>query len=173
MKRLIMGGCILTLLVYGCLKTEPVSRIPQITFKSFQLYDYIDTLLGNKIKRGVLEFSFIDGDADIGIITPFDSNQPPEFNYNVFLFPFKKVDGRYIKIDIDTTGKVSPPPFYRIEFDPKLTRVGQNKTIKGIISINIDYYVLPDYDTLRYDFYITDRAMHKSNIDSTSDVGFR
>jgi len=173
MKRLIIAGSILLTIAYACVKTEPVSPVPQITFKSFQLVDGYDTALQNNIKIGILEFSFVDGDADIGIETPYDKTQSLEYNYNVFLYPYKKVNGSYFKVDIDTTDTLFPPPFYRIEYDSKLDRVGQNKTIKGTITINIDYFILPSYDTLKYEFYIIDRAMNKSNVESTNDIGFR
>jgi hypothetical protein len=172
MKRLILAGCLLLAIVYACVKTEPVSPVPHITFISFQLRDAYDSL-ENKIKIGTLVFSFIDGDADIGIESEFDTNGFHSYNYNVFLLPFKKVKGVYLKIDIDTNSKVFPPPFYRISYDPKLDRVGQNKTIKGTISIDIPYEIIPSYDTLKYEFYIVDRAMNKSNVENTTDIGFR
>jgi hypothetical protein len=173
MKRLILALGILTAIVCACVKTEPVSPVPKITFISFQLFDGIDSLLLNKIKIGILEFSFIDGDADIGIVTPVDTNMPNTYNYNVFLIPFKKIDGNYIKLKVDSTDKLNPPPYYRIEHDTKFDRIGQDKTIKGTIKINIEYFIIPSYDTMKYDFYILDRAMHKSNIESTTDIGFR
>jgi hypothetical protein len=159
--------------MYACVKTEPVSPVPQVTFISLQLTEAYDSALGNTIKVGILEFSFVDGDADIGLKTSFDSAKPTTYNYNVFLYPFKKENGAFSRIDIDTTDLSSPPPFYRIEWDSKFVRVGQNKTIKGTIKINIEYFVIPSYDTIKYDFFILDRAMHKSNIESTSDIGFR
>jgi hypothetical protein len=57
--------------------------------------------------------------------------------------------------------------------DTPLDRVGQNKTVKGFIRIEMYFFVIPEYDTIRYDFYIVDRALNKSNIESTSDIGFK
>jgi hypothetical protein len=153
----------------ACVKTEQVSPVPQVDFKSFQLVDSID-LLGNHIKIGELEFSFIDGDADFGLETAYDSTRPDSENYNIFLFPYEKIDTFYIPVVPDSG---HPPPFYRVERADALDRVGQNKTIRGTVTLKIGYYPVPEFDTMRYDFYIIDRAFHKSNIESTPDIGFR
>ena len=157
--------------MYGCVKTEPVSTIPQITFKRFELFDAIDTSLGNHILRGVLKFSFIDGDADIGMDGTIDATDTVVTDkYNLFLVPFEKIDTNYYPIAQDT---LLPVPNYRIAHDVKMDRTGQNKTIKGTITVNIDYYTVPQYDTIRYDFYILDRAKNKSNVEVTNDIGFK
>ncbi len=175
MKKMIAMLSIIFGIIYSCVKTEPVSPIPHITFESFQLYDSIDSL-ENPYKVGELKFKFIDGDADLGIKTLFDSTKTSSYNYNIFLFPYMKLNGKYIKIEIDTTDTaVTPPPFYRLVDDSKLDRVGQDKIIKGIIKIDIPYHIIPPYpgsDTIRYEFYIIDRAMNKSNIDTTTDIAF-
>jgi hypothetical protein len=171
MKKPVLPIVAMILIAYGCVKTEPVSVIPNITFKSFKLLEAVDTSLGNHIIRGVLEFSFVDGDADIGMDTEIDtSNTNSENNYNLFLIPFQKIDTNYYPIVLDT---LLPKPYYRIAHDIKMDRVGQNKTLKGVITVNIDYYLVPQYDTMRYDFYIIDRAKNKSNIESTTDIGFK
>jgi hypothetical protein len=152
----------------ACDPPEKVSSIPEITFKSFLLEDYIDSL-DNRSKMGTLKFDFIDGDADIGSsISSADTTEESLLNkYNLFLIPFQKLpDGYYDSVESD-------PVKYIIRYNEKLDRVGQNKTIKGEIKINIQYTIIPPYDTLRYEFYLYDRAMHKSNVAYTSDIGFR
>jgi hypothetical protein len=171
MKKLTTFSFTALLLFYSCAKTEIVSPVPHITFESFELFNAYDSLLGNNIKMGELKFKFIDGDADIGIKTSVDSTKPNTYNYNIFLYPYQKVNGSYLKIDFDTSITASPP-FYRISYDSKLGRVGQDKVIKGTIKLDIPYYVTPSYDTIRYLFYILDRSMNKSNTDSTTDIAF-
>jgi hypothetical protein len=151
---------IFTALIYSaCEPLEKVSDVPEITYKSFKLFE-IDTL-SMVIKAGELKFNFIDGDADLGV-----STQSSEDTLNFFLIPYQKLDGEYIAAeDMDTLK-------YRIRDDEKLRREGQNKTIKGEIKLIIYYFVTPPYDTIRYDFYIVDRAHHQSNIESTEDIGF-
>jgi hypothetical protein len=171
MKKLVLLIGVLLAVAYSCVETKPVSTIPQITFKSFKLFEAIDTSLGNHILRGVLEFSFIDGDADIGLDGEINTADTiDEDNYNLFLIPYQKIDTNYYLIVLDT---LLPKPYFRITHDVKMDRVGQNKTLKGNITVNIDYYIVPQYDTMRYDFYILDRAKNKSNIESTTDIGFK
>ncbi len=156
---LFLSGFFLT----SCEPPEKVSIIPEITFKSFTLEDYIDTL-GNPVKLGVLKFDFIDGDADIGSYD--DTAIAVENRYNLFLIPFEKLPGGiYDSVESD-------PLKYIIRYDDKLSRFGQNKTIKGEIKLDIQYYVIPPYDTICYEFYIIDRAKHRSNVERTSDIGF-
>lgn len=62
MKRLLMFISI-SLVWFSCVEIEPVSPIPEITFKS--LTQGIDTSMNQVV--GILKFDFIDGDADIGI----------------------------------------------------------------------------------------------------------
>ena len=166
-----------TLIFSACIKTEPVSPIPEIEFISYDLQEAWDTL-GNPLIIGRVEFSFIDGDADFGLEYQWvDSTGWDERNYNVFFKPYEKIDSLYFRIPDDTVGKefpnYNPPPYYKVWRDTPLDRVGQNKTVKGFIRINMQFYEIPDYDTIRYDFYITDRAGNKSNVESTSDIGFK
>ena len=75
------------------------------------------------------------------------------------------VNGVYREVD---TSELLSPPYYRI---PPLDREGQNKTLKGEISVDIEYFTI-DYDTLRYSFYLMDRAFHRSNVDTTDEIIF-
>lgn len=162
---LVLVGCICN----ACIKTEPVSPVPEVEFTTYELVEAIDTL-GNPLIIGKLEFSFIDGDADFGMDGLWDTVTWNEMNYNVFLKPYEKIDTLYYPIPDDSS---KPPPYYRIMRDTPLDRVGQNKTVKGFIRIEMYFFILPEYDTIRYDFYIVDRALNKSNIESTSDIGFK
>ncbi len=167
MKRLFFALPLITFAVVSCVKTEPVSPIPQITFKSLELATLVDTSLDNpNLIVGVLKFDFIDGDADIGVEEAYANNidLPDSIRYNLFLTPYSKLDGKYFLIEYD-----SIPPYYSIIRDSKLDRVGQNKTIKGTISLVI--VDLPLYDTIRYDFMLRDRAGHNSNTETTTDLG--
>ena len=58
---------------------------------------------------------------------------------------------------------------YRI---PYMERTGQNKILKGTISVTFLYtfYDPKDNDTIKYDFYIKDRADHKSNTVPTCEI---
>ena len=143
-----------------CEPFEEVSEVPEVTFRNFELFQ-IDTF-SNTIFAGRLVFDFIDGDADIGVNTNSSSVAD---SINFYLIPSQKLSGVYYPLE-DTLK-------YQIRHNEKLDRTGQNKTIKGEISLIIYYFIAPSYDTIRYDFYIKDRAQHRSNIATTSDIGFR
>jgi hypothetical protein len=81
--------------------------------------------------------------------------------------PFHKVDMAYEPLNVDTFGRK-----YAVLNDEALVRIGQDKTIKGEIKLQVYYFVIPSFDTIRYDFYIVDRAGNKSNVESTSDISF-
>jgi hypothetical protein len=166
-RKILLLFLITAALILACEMPETVSPLPEITYKSFLLENYRDSL-GNQGKLGTLKFDFIDGDADIGsIIYDYDTTEESlEKKYNVFLIPFEKLpDGVYDSVE-------TQPLKYIIRYNDKLNRVGQNKTVKGEIEISIQYSIIPPQDTLRYEFYIVDRARHKSNMETTSDIGF-
>jgi len=168
MRRIIVTGLIAAIVLVACVETEPVSPVPQVTFKSLEPGILVDTLLDQYLPVGILTFDFIDGDADIGVEEEIagDSTLSDSIRYNLFLTPYSKFNGHYALIEYD-----SIPPYYSIINDPKLSRSGQNKTIKGTITLII--VDLPDFDTIRYDFMLRDRSGNNSNTESTTDIGTR
>ena len=164
-----LGISVASIVLVSCIKTDPVSPVPEITFKNLEVFYAYDTLLEQYIPVGELEFSFIDGDADIGLYEEDiieDTTGWDERNYNVFLTPYQKLDTLYYLIESDSS---NPPPYYTIWHDVKLDRVGQNKTIKGDITLTLND--MPQFDTIRYEFFIRDRAGNESNLVTTSDAG--
>ena len=150
------------ILCTSCEPFEKVSDVPEIHFISYKTY-WIDTL-NFTVKAGELVFSFQDGNADFGLNNTVLN---PDDTVNLFLIPYRKLDGAYEPIDESTYGRK-----YAIYNSEQLIRTGQNKTIKGEIKVQIYYFLDPPYDTIRYDFYIVDRAKNESNVESTSDIGF-
>ena len=152
-------------LLTGCPAPKVLPDIPSVEFVSF-LLELKTNALGNNIMTGTLDFHFEDGDGDIGFNASVDSlNLPDTLKYNLFLTILEKVNGKYHAVD---TSKLETKPFYRI---PPLDREGQNKTLRGEIEVEIEYYTR-DYDTLKYSFYIMDRAFHRSNVDTTTEIVF-
>ena len=154
---------IITVLLSGlsCQKIESLPDIPSISFKSFILIDTTD-VLGNEGKIGELTFDFEDGDGDIGLTQP-DSLSADSTNFNLFFTLFSKTDGEFIEISEDD---LETPLNYRI---PYIKKEGQNKALKGEIQIDF-IYLLFEYDTIKYSFFIVDRALHKSNIETTPEI---
>ncbi len=159
----------LVFFISSCVEFEEVSPIPSIEYQSIEFLRGFDSL-GNPITRMILEFSFIDGDADFGVYDEIngDTTLPDSQRYGMFVLPYEKIKGEYFRIDLSDNPN-NPKLNFHIPYDEKLNRVGQNKTVKGFIRVNIDYTIEPPYDTLMYEFYIRDRALNKSNIERTDD----
>jgi hypothetical protein len=151
-------------LFFSCRKIESYPVIPSIEFQSFNIRDTVD-LLGNQGKVGELVFSFVDGDGDIGLPQP-DSTSTDTTNYNLFFTLYEKLDGEFLKVDEDD---LETPLNYRIPF---IEMEGQNKTLKGEIQVDFFYFkiFLIKYDTIKYEFYLVDRALHKSNVEETDTI---
>jgi hypothetical protein len=148
----------------ACEKKEKYPAIPAI--------EYID--FTQKPDSAYLRFSFTDGDGDIGLsqgdtLAPYDKNG--DFYYNLYINYFEKRDGVFEEIDtVCTVQGCVPLDFnYRI---PDITQPGKNKALNGEIKIKLSapYKLASPNDTIKYEFYIVDRALHKSNVVSTEDI---
>jgi len=154
---------LITLVLGSCLKIQQLPEIPRIEFTSFEVFDTTD-ILGNDCKGGRLNFYFEDGDGNLGLPSP-ESGQTD--TTNLFLTLFRKTGG--IMVQVRDSTDLMKPSNYRI---PYMERTGQNKILKGTISVTFLYlfYAPEDTDTIRYDFYIKDRADNVSNTESTCEI---
>ena len=144
----------------ACKKVEQLPAVPKIEFTSFTIFDTTD-ILGNKSKGGQLKFHFEDGDGDLGLNAPTGDQTD---STNLFFTLFRIVGGVMVAAPDNDPLKPSP---YRI---PYMERLGQNKILKGTISVTFLYLFYYPTDTIRYDFYIKDRALNESNVVSTSEI---
>jgi len=151
---------ILFFLAGACKKIEQLPDIPYIEYTSFAVFDTTD-ILGNNAKGGRLKFTFQDGDGDLGLEAPSEEQTDTT---NLFFSLFRKTDG---VMEPAPGNDPLKPSSYRI---PYMDREGQNKILKGTITITFLYMLYSESDTIRYDFYIKDRAGNESNIASTSEI---
>jgi hypothetical protein len=152
---------IILLTAGSCKKIEQLPPEPYIEFRSFEILDTTD-ILGNSAKAGRLKFYFEDGDGNIGLREPSESLLAD--STNLFFKLYKKKDGEMVVASANDP--ITPSP-YRI---PYLERLGQNKIIKGTISVTFLYLFYNPADTIRYDFYLKDRALNESNLESTPEI---
>ena len=148
--------------LYSCKKIEHVPAAPQIEFTSFTIFDTTD-ILGNNSKGGRLKFHFEDGDGDLGLNAPSQSDTLAD-SANLFFTLFRKEGG--VMVAAPDNDPIKPSSF-RI---PYMERLGQDKILKGTISVTFLYLFYSPSDTIRYDFYIKDRAENLSNVASTSEI---
>lgn len=148
---------ILSILIFsfGCEKEEDYSAIPEIKFIGFNVIpgdeDYT-------VSKGVLTFSFVDGDGNIGFYenSEFDtitSNNIVDFVYKEYY----KQNGSFLEKDGN--------PFYLPYFEQNIYR----KSLKGTIDIYFPRTILSP-DTVYYEFYIMDRDYNISNIETTPEI---
>lgn len=154
---LILASCFL-LLDYSCRKPVQYSDIPLIKFLSFQKYS--DATISD---GAILTFYFQDGEGDIGlnqtdIKPPFDTASI--FYYNFFCDYYEKQNGVFVKPEIQGN------------FNARIPRLSSlsSESIDGEIYLKMPTYYDPSspFDTIRFNFYIVDRKLNKSNIDTTS-----
>lgn len=136
----------------SCHKIETYPSTPQIEYLKFYKED------------SSISFSFIDGDGDIGflqgdtIFTP-DGDTVAE---NLFVTLYEKIDSVYEEVSLLI------PLYFRI---PNIVPQGVNKTLKGEINFKFNLIGL-EIDTFKFEFYIVDNALHKSNIETTPALAF-
>jgi hypothetical protein len=148
--------------ILSCHKIETLPDRPHIEYKSFAVFDTTD-ILGNYCKGGRLNFYFEDGDGDLGLDSPGEGDQD---TVNMFFTLYRNTRGIFSEVP---ENDLMNPSDYRI---PYMERTGQNKILKGTISVTFLYlfYSPEDTDTIKYEFYIKDRAQHISDTAITSEI---
>ncbi len=146
----------------GCFKVEYLPAEPKIEFTSFEIFDTLD-ILGNTSKGGRLLFRFEDGDGDLGLSAPTGSQ---EDTTNLQLTLFRKINGSMVKVT-DKFDPLLPYSSYRI---PYMERLGQNQILQGTIAVTFIYQNYSTGDTIKYEFYIKDRANNISNTEETAGI---
>jgi hypothetical protein len=138
----------------ACIKRPDYPVQPVITFEEFRSFNN-DTAW--------FIFSFTDGDGDIGLLP--EETEPP-YKYNFFMNYYEKQNGTFVKIEPEI------PFFYRI---PYLTPEGRIKTLEGEVIVRMNTYFdnLSPHDTIKFDAYLLDRALNKSNVIETPEIVVR
>jgi hypothetical protein len=165
MKRFLLPGIVIITLtsVTSCIEVETLPARPSIEYTSFEVFDTLD-ILGNVSKAGRLLFRFEDGDGDLGLAPP--SGEFGNDTTNLSLTLFRKIDGTMEKVT-DKNDPLLPYSSYRI---PYLERLGQNQILRGTISVTMIYQSYEAGDTIKYEFYIKDRAENFSNLEETAEI---
>jgi len=149
-----------TAILGSCGKIEQLPAVPRIEFRDFTVFDTVD-ILGNHSKAARLLFYFEDGDGDLGLNQPTNGASD---TINLFLSLYRKTNGIMTPA---TTNDPLIPSGYRI---PYMERLGQNKILKGTITVSMIYSLYSRTDTIMYDFKIKDRAGNESNVVSTCEI---
>lgn len=159
-KLIYIAILITVLFSASCKKIQQLPPEPRIEYRSFEMFDSTDILLGNTYKAGRLKFYFEDGDGDLGIKQPI-SGIPDQDSVNLTFYQYSKLNGIFTESD-DTL-------YYRI---PYIERIGQNQIIQGTIEISFLYIGFDDQDTIKYDFFVKDRSGNISNTSTSCEISF-
>ncbi|MDR3094106.1 MAG: hypothetical protein LBU62_05640 [Bacteroidales bacterium] len=151
--------------LWGCEKNTSYPEIPEIHFQKLVMKVYKADDLGNLLKEARVTFSFADGDGDLGVI-PDTNDKTSLIHYS---WMKKQADGQYVP-HIFSSGSASDT--ISIPYDEVMNKdEAYNKLLKGVIDmkITIPYVGVADMDTVRLEFFITDRANHSSNVEISPD----
>jgi hypothetical protein len=146
----------------ACFKVETIPARPNIEFTSFEIFDTLD-ILDNISKAGRLLFRFEDGDGNVGLSDPVGSEEELT---NMQLSLFRKINGSMERVK-EENDPMLPFSSYRI---PYMERLGQNKILRGTIAITFIYSSYLQGDTIKYQFFIKDRANNISNVAETAEI---
>ena len=146
----------------SCKKPDEYPVVPVIDFKS--IYS-LQNSLGYDQKMTVL-LNFTDGDGDIGYKQEgendpiFDDPTSQYYNnYSATLYEYRDGVWEEYTTSLPYGGRL-----------PYLTPESKNKAMKGEIACDFDVPPNSVQDTFRLDVFIYDRALHKSNVVTTSAI---
>ncbi|MCC7233347.1 MAG: hypothetical protein IT242_10405 [Bacteroidia bacterium] len=150
------------ILTVSCKKPDEYPIIPAIDFKN--IYSVRDNQ--GYDENVYVTIGFTDGDGDIGYHTVesglndpiFDDPASPYYN-DYIVTTYKLNNGTWSVLDT----------FLRARL-PFLTPDGPNKSLKGEIVREFPVPLALVNDTLRYEIFLYDRALHKSNVVTTSGI---
>lgn len=147
---------------FGCKKPIEYPLEPIIKFESIVVKQDVPGI----DSKSFITISFTDGDGDIGYYPRESGQNPSEFDnpaspyYNNYVVKtWIRRAGSWVE---DTTNVSARLPY--------LTPQGANKALKGEIQRELTLPTAMLQDTLKYDIFIWDRALHKSNIVTTSEI---
>ena len=157
MKKTAIILILLTATFRQCQDLPEYPDVPAINFEYFQLYITTNSL-EQEVLTGKMNFSFTDGDGNVGFDQWPDSvalSLPDTQRYNLFLQVHDYQDNQFVKIPEEDGGVLK----YIVPYLDK-------QPLSGTISVTIEYPIIR-YDTIFYTFYMYDRDFNKSNTDTT------
>ncbi len=146
------------LILAACNKVESYDNNPFILESSYELEKNasgFDTGL-------VLKFTYTDGDGNVGLR---DADTVPPYDKNVMIDYYEKQNGVFTKILIPGTSDT-------LNFNSRIKEFGVGNPTKAEVSVKINIGVVIA-DTVRFDFYILDKDLNRSNKKSTGPIGLR
>lgn len=148
----------------SCFKRVEYPNRPDVEYISHELYNIPDSIVTLE-PIGAVTIGFTDGDGDLGLDEnelsgPFALGEP--YYYNLFVRYFEKENGVFQEVfGLDSS-------VYHVRFE-NLTPQGKDKTLEGEMEVGI-FDTFTGRDTVRYEFFIVDRALQHSDTVSTPEI---
>ena len=137
--------------LFSCHEIVTYSEVPEIKYLRFNTND------------STIEFSFTDGDGNIGLNQGDSIIGDSVLDRNLFIKLFQKTDSVFEEVNLFI------PLNYII---PYIEPQGQNKTLIGKMVFSFSSIKPFPYDTFKFSFYIVDNSFNKSNIVLTPSLTF-
>jgi hypothetical protein len=142
---------------FGCKKEDPTPMPPEITF--------IDAQISGDNSYSIINFEFFDADGDLGL---YQEENTGEQEYNVFVDYYELNNGDLVPPAWEYHTQYFHVRMPYIENEAKLSLQGDINV--HLFFNNFKFAQTAKLDTFRYEIYIKDRALHSSNVITTSDL---
>lgn len=142
-------------ILFACNKLEEYDDRPIITEGSYSLLQNTQ----GKDTSLVLKFTFTDGDGNVGLE---EGDTIPPYDTNVKIDYLEKIDGVFTKILIPDTNDT-------LNFNSRIKKFGSNNPTKAEVEVKVNISVVLA-DTVRFDYYILDKDMNRSNKMTTGPI---
>jgi len=164
MRLLVFTILFISVTLASCEKPEEYSSIPEIKYVKTDVYTGTDQL-GNISDILEVQFSFVDGDGDLGL-SQADTNgifaPGGDYYYNLRFQIYEKVNGEFILNEAEKQN---------FRFQNISKQQTSNKVLKGDMITKLYLSKENNYsDTLKVSFFIYDRALNKSNIEESTEL---
>lgn len=152
--------------VFGCKKKDPTPVPPTITFK--------EAYLSEDNTYSIIKFEFYDGDGDLGL-TQDENTGDQEFNLLVDYY--EKVNGVWVLKSPVVTYNTSEAQYDTTYLHTRIPFIENESkdALEGDMEVDLLFHPglylnTPQADTIRYELTLIDRALHKSNQITTSEL---
>ena len=147
------------LFILGCKKNDPEPVPPVITF--------VEANLSIENTYSIVKFEFFDGDGDLGL------KQEENFGgqeFNLFIDYYEKINGIWVLKSPVVTWNTNENKFDTTELHLRVPFIENetNSSLRGETLVNLFYDF--NADTIKYELLLKDRALHKSNLITTSEI---
>lgn len=179
------AGLFLILALFaGCMKEPVYPNEPQIEFNSIHS-EIVKNSLGNVLPRIFIKLNFKDGDGNLGLNTSDLANAPFNDTVNVVngvkIIDRTKARNYFVKAFFKKGNQFVPYPnlvskegyrFLRLDPDNKKHSLeGElDYYLDVVFPIDIDFPEYESGDSVKFEIYVVDRSLNKSNIIQTAPV---